>query len=67
MTTNESIKLFWPSHLCSPKSKAGYIIGWYNTLSTICVAAIMPGMEVRKIESKKETKGPYAHTFYCSS
>jgi hypothetical protein len=48
LSTHEGVKLFWPSHLCSPKTKHGFLIGWYNTTGTVCVASVVPGVEVIK-------------------
>lgn len=44
------IKLFWPSHLCSPKTREGFIIGWYNTSTTICIASIVSGLELSEMQ-----------------
>ncbi|CEG78349.1 hypothetical protein RMATCC62417_12972 [Rhizopus microsporus] len=50
MSTNDAIKIFWPSHLCSPKCQYGYLIGWYNVSNDICVASIVPNVELRELE-----------------
>ncbi|KAG2231861.1 hypothetical protein INT48_006053 [Thamnidium elegans] len=44
-STHDAVKLFWPSHLCSPKTGPGFLIGWYNTTTTICVASILNEMQ----------------------
>ncbi|KAI8993400.1 N-acetylglucosaminyl transferase component-domain-containing protein [Pilobolus umbonatus] len=44
------IKVFWPSHLCSPKSKQGYLIGWFNTFGTLCVASIISDVKLSELE-----------------
>ncbi|KAG2214289.1 hypothetical protein INT47_000845 [Mucor saturninus] len=49
MSANGTIKLFWPSHLCSPKNRGGFLIGWYNSTSTICVASIVSGVELTEL------------------
>ncbi|CEI87594.1 hypothetical protein RMCBS344292_02004 [Rhizopus microsporus] len=50
MSTNDAIKIFWPSHLCSPKCQYGYLIGWYNVSNDVCVASIVPNVELRELE-----------------
>ncbi|PHZ08744.1 uncharacterized protein RHIMIDRAFT_69633 [Rhizopus microsporus ATCC 52813] len=50
MSTNDAIKIFWPSHLCSPKCQYGYLIGWYNVSNDICVASIVPNVEVSYLD-----------------
>lgn len=50
MSTNDAIKIFWPSHLCSPKCQYGYLIGWYNVSNDVCVASIVPNVEVSYLD-----------------
>lgn len=47
MLTQDAMKLFWPSHLCSPKCQQGYLIGWYNASNSICVASVVPNVKVK--------------------
>ncbi|CAO0792415.1 unnamed protein product [Mucor circinelloides] len=46
----EGVKIFWPSHLCSPKTKHGFLIGWYNTTGTVCIASVVSGVELQELQ-----------------
>ncbi|CEP18392.1 hypothetical protein [Parasitella parasitica] len=46
----EGIKIFWPSHLCSPKTKHGFLVGWYNTTGTVCVASVVSGVQLQELQ-----------------
>ncbi|KAI8638825.1 N-acetylglucosaminyl transferase component-domain-containing protein [Parasitella parasitica] len=46
----EGIKLFWPSHLCSPKTKHGFLIGWHNITGTVCVASVVSGVQLQELQ-----------------
>ncbi|KAG1053023.1 hypothetical protein G6F46_008360 [Rhizopus delemar] len=50
MFAHNAIKLFWPSHLCSPKCHQGYLIGWYNASNSICVASVVPNVEFSELQ-----------------
>ncbi|KAL0095885.1 hypothetical protein F4703DRAFT_1827258 [Phycomyces blakesleeanus] len=38
--SSDALKLFWPSHICTPNNRRGFLIGWYNSHNTICVVFI---------------------------
>ncbi|KAI8374740.1 N-acetylglucosaminyl transferase component-domain-containing protein [Radiomyces spectabilis] len=46
MSTGDVFKLFWPSHICSPKTRTGFLVGWHTSGSTACVAAVIPDVEL---------------------
>ncbi|KAL0140639.1 N-acetylglucosaminyl transferase component-domain-containing protein [Mucor lusitanicus] len=50
LPSGEGVKLFWPSHLCSPKTKHGFLIGWYNTTGTVCIASVVSGIELKELQ-----------------
>ncbi|GAN01193.1 N-acetylglucosaminyltransferase subunit [Mucor ambiguus] len=50
LPSGEGVKLFWPSHLCSPKTKHGFLIGWYNTTGTVCIASVVSGVELKELQ-----------------
>ncbi|KAI8328411.1 N-acetylglucosaminyl transferase component-domain-containing protein [Blakeslea trispora] len=50
MPSQDVIKLFWPSHLCSPKTKEGFIIGWHNTNNKICVASVVSDIKLKELQ-----------------
>lgn len=48
MPTQNGLKLFWPTHISSPKTgRPGFLIGWFTSPNTVCVAAIICRLKVR--------------------
>ncbi|KAI8973580.1 N-acetylglucosaminyl transferase component-domain-containing protein [Mycotypha africana] len=47
---SDAIKLFWPSHRCSPKVKEGFLIGWYNAVGVICVASVVCNIKLDELK-----------------
>ncbi|ORX98268.1 Gpi1-domain-containing protein [Basidiobolus meristosporus CBS 931.73] len=43
-------KIFWPTHVCSGKTKSGFLVGWNVRSFTACVAAVIQDVELPDLE-----------------
>ncbi|CAI2181191.1 10048_t:CDS:10, partial [Funneliformis geosporum] len=34
-------KIFWPAHVCTPRTKAGFLVGWNIRSFTTCIASVI--------------------------
>src|SRR6266498_2254107 len=39
-------KIFWPAHVCRPRTKAGFLVGWNIRSFTTCIAAVISDVKV---------------------
>jgi hypothetical protein len=42
-------KIFWPAHVCTPRTKAGFLVGWNIRSFTTCIAAVISDVKVSDI------------------
>ncbi|OAD68133.1 hypothetical protein PHYBLDRAFT_79399 [Phycomyces blakesleeanus NRRL 1555(-)] len=49
--SSDALKLFWPSHICTPNNRRGFLIGWYNSHNTICVATVIQNVELHDLQT----------------
>lgn len=44
-------KIFWPAHVCTPRTKAGFLVGWNIRSFTTCIAAVISDVKVSNIDN----------------
>ncbi|CAO3645141.1 unnamed protein product [Cunninghamella blakesleeana] len=49
-SSSHALKIYWPTHLCKPKLKLGYLIGWHHTTFALCVAAIIHDINLKDLK-----------------
>ncbi|KAI9469791.1 MAG: hypothetical protein EXX96DRAFT_381641 [Benjaminiella poitrasii] len=50
MGVDDAIKLYWPSHLCSPKTQQGFLLGWVNKANSICIASVVSDIQLDELQ-----------------
>ncbi|CAG8482880.1 12940_t:CDS:10 [Funneliformis mosseae] len=44
-------KIFWPAHVCTPRTKAGFLIGWNIRSFTTCIASVISDVNLSDLEA----------------
>ncbi|RIA98495.1 N-acetylglucosaminyl transferase component-domain-containing protein [Glomus cerebriforme] len=44
-------KIFWPAHVCTPRTKAGFLVGWNIRSFTTCIAAVISDVKLSDLET----------------
>ncbi|GES86676.1 N-acetylglucosaminyl transferase component Gpi1 [Rhizophagus clarus] len=44
-------KIFWPAHVCTPRTKAGFLVGWNIRSFTTCIAAVISDVKLNDLEA----------------
>ncbi|KAL1918061.1 uncharacterized protein VTP21DRAFT_3327 [Calcarisporiella thermophila] len=48
-------KIFWPSHICSPRTRSGFLVGWNVRGLVVCVATVVSDIKIVDLESVLST------------
>lgn len=69
MSSRDELKIFWPSHIHSlpgAQKSTGYMIGWFNSPNTVCIAAVIEEINVgKRASTKKLEKGNVLNFLYA--
>ncbi|RUP48458.1 hypothetical protein BC936DRAFT_144533 [Jimgerdemannia flammicorona] len=63
--TSAISKMFWPAHVCSPRTRSGFIVGWNVRSFTACVAAVVSDVELTDLENALSTFSTDTHTAFA--
>ncbi|RUS21726.1 hypothetical protein BC937DRAFT_91698 [Endogone sp. FLAS-F59071] len=63
--TNVISKVFWPAHLCTSRTRSGFIIGWNVRSFTACVATIVSDVELADLEIALSNFSTNSHSAFA--